>query len=320
MYSLPDFLNKQILFIQNELDHTYYLKLNNQNLVYAKDGQNENKISTHKLFAVFICGHTSFSTQLVKELIGRGVSIFFLKNNFETYAQIDAQAEGNYLLRHQQYHQSETDQLAVAKKIVKNKVQNQLRLIKKALADSDYLKMKKKLEQSLDQISNSQDLLALEANFSKMFFQEYFKPIGWVRRVPRAKPDIPNFLLDMGYTFLFNTVDALLRLHGFDTYKGVYHKLFFMRRSLACDLMEPFRCIIDKQLLKAYNLDQINPKDFKLDQINLTLDFQKRGKYAKIFSQTIMDHREDIFKYIRGYYLNLMRPEVYEFPTFKIQI
>jgi CRISPR-associated protein Cas1 len=55
-----------------------------------------------------------------------------------------------------------------------------------------------------------------------------------------------------------------LRLYGFDVYKGFYHKLFFNRKSLASDIMEPFRCVIDKALLKAFNLKQINEKDFKI--------------------------------------------------------
>ena len=58
----------------------------------------------------------------------------------------------------------------------------------------------------------------------------------------------------------FNCMDSLLRLYGFDTYKGFYHKLFFQRKSLACDVMEPFRCVIDKQILKAFNLGQIDEK------------------------------------------------------------
>ena len=52
--------------------------------------------------------------------------------------------------------------------------------------------------------------------------------------------------MDIGYTYLFNFIDALLRLYGFDTYLGFYHKEFYQRKSLVCDVVEPFRCIIDK--------------------------------------------------------------------------
>ena len=72
--------------------------------------------------------------------------------------------------------------------------------------------------------------------------------------------------MDIGYTQIFNFIDSILRLYGFDTYKGVYHKLFFARKSLACDIEEPFRSIIDKALLKAHNLNQINPDDFVFEK------------------------------------------------------
>ena len=70
-------------------------------------------------------------------------------------------------------------------------------------------------------------LLGVEGNYSKYFFKTYLVPAGWRRRAPRTKEDIPNLLMDIGYTYLFNFIDSLLRLHGFDTYKGYYHKLFF---------------------------------------------------------------------------------------------
>ena len=57
--------------------------------------------------------------------------------------------------------------------------------------------------------------------------------------------------LDIGYTMLFNIVDAMLQIYGFDTYYGVFHRCFYMRKSLVCDIMEPMRPIIDYEIRKA---------------------------------------------------------------------
>ncbi|RJQ31647.1 hypothetical protein C4572_02115 [Candidatus Parcubacteria bacterium] len=146
----------------------------------------------------------------------------------------------------------------------------------------------------------------------------YFSGINWRRRSPRTKQDIPNFLMDSGYTFLFNFVEALLKLHGFDTYKGFYHKLFFQRKSLACDIMEPMRCLIDKQILKSYNLKQIKEEDFKIENGKYVLPFENNSKYASIFMETIMDRKEDIFSYVHGFYKFMMCPEKNNFPEFKL--
>src|SRR5690606_28795435 len=119
---------------------------------------------------------------------------------------------------------------------------------------------------------------------------------------PRAKSDELNVLMDIGYTLLFNFMDAILRLYGFDVYKGFYHKLFFQRKSLACDIVEPFRCLIDASLLKMHNLKQLDRKDFKLSKGKVFLPYNKQGKYLRLFSDTIMDNKEDIFDYVRTFY------------------
>ena len=68
------------------------------------------------------------------------------------------------------------------------------------------------------------------------------------------KSDYINVTLDIGYTMLFNMVDAILQVYGFDTYYGVFHRCFYMRKSLVCDIMEPMRPIIDYEIRKAANV------------------------------------------------------------------
>jgi CRISPR-associated protein Cas1 len=51
-------------------------------------------------------------------------------------------------------------------------------------------------------------------------------------------------------------------MYGFDVYVGILHTQFFHRKSLVCDLEEPFRPIGDAAILKAMNLGQVSEKDF----------------------------------------------------------
>lgn len=100
--------------------------------------------------------------------------------------------------------------------------------------------------------------------------------------MPRTRNDIPNLLLDIGYTMVYNIIEAHCNLYGFDIYKGVYHTAFYERKSLVCDLVEPFRCLIDRQLRKSYNLGQIDEKDFVFKQGEYSILMDKRVKYLKI--------------------------------------
>jgi len=318
MLTLPDFKQKQILFVQTDNNVENKIKFHNENIVFLKDDKVENRASCHKVFSVFIIGNLSITTGLIKQCKSFGISLFFLNPNFNLYARINALAEGNYLLRMKQYSLTEKQELEISKNIVLNKVKNHLSLLK----SRNLLPVKNFNEEFFNKIKNAPDnqsLLGIEGNFSKDFFKIYFKDLNWYARLPRVKPDIPNFLLDMGYTFLFNFVDALLCLFGFDTYKGFYHKLFFQRKSLVCDMIEPFRGIIDREVLKIHTLKIVKEDDFKVINGKFVLrNFKNNYKYARIFAEALMKNKEAIYLYIQKFYRFLMDSQKNKFPYFKI--
>ena len=57
---------------------------------------------------------------------------------------------------------------------------------------------------------------------------QMFSNVSWKGRKPRIKCDYVNVTLDIGYNLLFNMVDSLLQVYGFDVYCGIYHKEFYM--------------------------------------------------------------------------------------------
>jgi CRISPR-associated protein Cas1 len=318
MLTLPDFKQKQILFIRTERDVENKIKLQNDNIVFTKDGKVVNRASCYRIFAVFIVGDIAITSQLIKSGLKYGISFFFLKNNLEAYASISAAAEGNYLLRMRQYTMTDREEMFIAKQILKNKIRNQLRLLKSKKLEMEHIKNEDEMMRTIDMAESNDSLLGIEGSMSKEFFGAYFKQIGWGTRMPRVKPDIPNFLLDIGYTMIFNFIDSLLRLYGFDTYKGNYHKLFFQRKSLSCDIVEPFRSIIDREVLKMYTLKKIDESLFEVLNGKITSSFQNSSKYAEIFLSAIMKNRESIYKYTQGFYRFVMNSEKNYFPEFKI--
>ncbi len=316
MLTLPDIKAKQVLFVQTEQGAKNRLFIKNENVVFEKNGEIVNQMSCHRVLAVFVVGDFSFTSGLVRECRKRMVSLLFLGGNFKTYGELNAKADGNYLLRGYQYATDAQKDLMIAKCLVKNKIENQIRLLQSTSKPISE-KTATRVFADIEAVKDPNLLLGIEGNVGKAFFKMYFDEIGWLRRIPRVKGDIPNFLLDMGYAFLFNFVDALLLLFGFDTYKGCYHKLFFQRKSLTCDLVEPFRCIIEKQLIKSYHLKQIDEKDFFIEQGKYTLKYSESQKYAKIFMEAIMDDREAIYLYVQKYYRFIMNKKN-EFPHFDI--
>ncbi len=257
---------------------------------------------------LFLIGNMSITSKLIQQAKKFGISIFLLNWSFQTYAEILALAEGNYQIRCKQYRMSSAEELMLAKKIVMNKLTNQAAVLASSATANpkDFINNEK-----IEVATSVKSLLGIEGSCASQYYKALFNSIGWYRRSPQTKEDIPNFLLDIGYTFLFNYVDSILRLFGFDTYKGVYHKLYFERKSLSCDLMEPLRPLIDRELVKAYHLKIVNEKDFQFKNgaFSLRKNQGLNKKYTRIFAQALMNNRDAIYMYLSSFYYHLINPK-----------
>ena len=138
-------------------------------------------------------------------------------------------------------------------------------------------------------------------------------------RIPKIKPDFVNSTLDIGYTILFNIIDCMLNLYGFDTYRGVYHREFYMRKSLSCDMMEPFRPLIDWQVRKAINLGQCKIEHFNECNGRYLLDIRHNKDYIAFLMKPLLDNKEEIFRYFQSYYRSFMKQKnISDFPKFRM--
>lgn len=318
MLSWPDFEEKQIIYIESgEIKN---LSIQNGNLASKEDGKTINQIPLSKIFAVFLEGSATFTSTLIRKLIKNGSILVLMTRDFRTYCILGGETEGNVLLREKQY--TDKNQLKKAQWIVSNKIQNQLALIKdirkKDEVQKKALKFLKESLEKIETINNPKSLLGIEGGASKMFFSAYFGKFKWHGRKPRTKFDEKNTLMDIGYTFLFNFIEAHLRLYGFDLYRGFYHTDFYQRKSLACDLIEPFRSIIDHALYRALALKQFDEKDFEVKNGEYHLKTGMGKKYIKIFLEAIMGRKEEIFKYLQTYYREIMKDQN-DYPEFLIK-
>jgi len=322
MLTMPDFREKTVVFFQASNDLEHKLKFLNQNVVFSKDDKTETKVSCHRLLALFIVGDFSLTTQLIQKCGRYGISLVLLKRNFSTYASFFANAEGNVLLRMKQYSCSPDFALEISKKLIENKVRNQLNLLRyigvDAIRDEERKVYRKRKVEEIKEAVGNKVLLGIEGSVSRDFFGLYFKELGWKKRAPRTKLDEINFLLDLGYSMLFNYIESLCRIFGFDVFKGVYHQEFYQRKSLVCDLIEPFRCIIDKTILKSFNLGQFNKSEFKSTKYRCSLTYEISSKYSHIFFKEILANKEDVYNFIKTYYYYILN-ETGDFPVFEIR-
>jgi CRISPR-associated protein Cas1 len=320
MLSLPDFEEKTVIFALLSRDDK--LSFKNDNVIIKNDGVIKHQSSCYRLFALFIVGHATITTGLLQRAKKFGFSIVLLNHNLNVYASWNTRTEGNTLLRKKQYFYSELD---IAHLLVRNKIAQQIAALERIREKSLELKEAiKQLKTYQDRVFNEppelKELLGLEGIASKVYFTQMFSDFNWSGRKPRVKHDITNCLLDNGYTLLFNLIEALLNVYGFDTYKGFYHQEFYQRKSLVCDLVEPFRPIVDYRIRKAYNLGQIKEEDFYVHQKQYRLKIPSSPNYSNWILQELLSHKQEIFLYIQSFYRAFMRSKpISEYPFFELQ-
>lgn len=167
-------------------------------------------------------------------------------------------------------------------------------------------------------ISDCNQLMGIEGAVAKSFFSAYFANYNWKGRHPRVKSDVLNVALDIGYTILFNFMECFVRMFGFDIYIGVYHRVWYKRKSLICDLIEPFRCIIDHATLLAFNRKQFSEKDFILLKNEYRLKNEHCAEYYNVYYEALIKYKAYFFNYVQQYYRCFMgRKSVQEYPKFQ---
>jgi len=280
------------------------------------------KLPFQKILALFIIGHVSITTPLIDKCTKYGIPIAVMKPNFRPVFFFSVTAEANFLLRKKQYELDKED-LQIPKILVTNKIRNQLRVLEKTrLKTVPIQKAKEQCADALPLVADAPDyntVMGIEGRVAKTYFSAYFEPLHWKARCPRAKTDPVNVTLDIGYTILFNYIEAFVRLFGFDPYMGVYHRLWFKRKSLICDLMEPFRCLIDQQVRKGFNTKQCKIDDFNLFKNEYVLKPEKNSEYTKMFYDVLIEQKIEVFRYVRDYYRCFMqRKNTPDYPQFLI--
>ena len=102
-------------------------------------------------------------------------------------------------------------------------------------------------------------------------------------------------------------ISEIILIMWFDTYVGYLHRQLNMRKSLVCDMVEPFRVLIDMQLKKGINLRQIKEDDFILINRQWRLRYENSAKYVRLFATPLLDNKDEIFRYISSFYCAFMK-------------
>lgn len=324
MLSHKDIDYRQFVLV-NSMDTGHELSVSKGNAIIKDDeGNTLTKLSKQKVLAIMVIGHCTFTTPLADFCHKNSIALIAVNSRLRPTFFISRFSEGNFLLRQRQHRVEPEMALYYSRHIVACKIFGHISQLKSVRKKSD------EQSQAIQQLegyyhdtyqANALDvLMGVEGNAAKLYFKNYFVNIqgmAWQGRKPRLKIDPINVVLDMGYTLLFNFVEVVVRLFGFDVYVGVLHQLWYQRKSLICDLVEPFRCIVEKQVVKSFRLGQFDSQHFSLSKSQYYLERKHYKSYYSILTTAIVEQKEPIFAYIRDYYRAFMKQSIEaELPVF----
>lgn len=302
----PEFAHSKIVIVWAMNKERISFKNDNM-IVEGASGETKLSVSCYKIFTVFVIGGTSITTGLIERSKRFGFSIVLFSAGFRLYQTINYETMGNTLLREKQYKTPQS--IYIARKIIENKLSNQIEVLKKIREDNaDGIEIIRGHLGALAEAEDISTIMGHEGVAAKTYFNRIFNIGDWKGRTPRLKRDPINLLLDIGYTVLFNYVEALLNLYGFDVFKGNLHQEFYKRKSLVCDMVEPFRPIIDYTTRKMLNLNQVSPKEWvRTHDGRILLNWQDSAKIVATYVQEISKYRQSMFRFIQGYYRWFMK-------------
>jgi len=232
----------------------------------------------------------SISAYLLKELSDNKINIIFCDEKHNPFGELSS-----YYSRHntskkikEQISWKQREKDALWTRIVKNKIMNQALMLEKIHSDKYDLVLSYMDEVTLGDKTNR------EGHSAKVYFSALFG-----KNFVRNNQDEINAALNYGYAILLSTVNKEIISNGYLTQLGIHHKNEFNEFNLTCDLMEPFRIIIDNFVY--FNRDRKLDSSYKLDLVNVFNNaYRYRGKkyvlkdIIKMFVKTTLESIHDI--------------------------
>ena len=140
--------------------------------------------------------------------------------------------------------------------IVINKIKNQAKLLKNIGNERYKMLVEYVQEVELDDVTNR------EGHSAKVYFNSLFG-----LDFTRDKVCDINMALDYGYTILLSAFNRAISSLGYLNQLGIKHKNEYNYFNLGCDLMEPFRVLIDAFVYE--HKERIFDSEYKKDLVQL---------------------------------------------------
>ena len=282
------------VLIIDEYGSVIHKKYKRVAIVNAKKKLKE-EVPIKRIRTLVVLTRTSFSTEVIKELVSSGIEILLCGYLGRPYAKISgARIGGTSQNRKLQYKSLDSEiSTKIVKSLLKAKITNQLSNIKyyakskRIYGTRDVEDTISKLDEILKVLDsvkeepiekNRMKLMNLEAQAAKEYFAFlsllYGNRLNFYSRDYRSD-DILNVLLNVGYNIISLWYWIFVEHFSLDPYEGYLHVERPGRLSLVYDLMEPARPIVDRLTLSYIFSHGLDNERFFLKRYQVIAEFKK---------------------------------------------
>ena len=250
-----------------------YLRRDGKTLKVMKGSEMRDQIPAEGLKRLVLIGWVSLSGGVLDFLIQNRIECVFMTPTGRFRARLALDEHRHVGLRRAQYLRLSDHGFALgtARIIVRGKLRNMISFLRLRARRYGDEKLKiaavqlKGLLSSIDGIHDMEVLRGMEGAGARIYFQAFpnmlrndaFEFNGRNRRPPL---DPVNALLSFVYTLLTNEVLSAVKACGLDPYLGSLHEVSHGRPSIACDLVEEYRCFLgDRLVLGLINRRAVRP-------------------------------------------------------------
>jgi len=261
-------------------DETACLTLDGETVVCKSEGKEPLKVPFANLESIFCFSYLGCSPALMGKAAESGTPIVFFTPSGRFLARVTGKCQGNVYTRVGQLDCFNKNSLTLIQNNIAAKLLNTRFLLERSLRDNENMPRKGEVEEFSALLkerinlvyatSDTEVLRGIEGVSAKKYFElfgclllnkkEIFHISGRSKHPPT---DAVNAVLSFLYSMATNDIASALEGVGLDSYIGFYHTLRSGRASLACDLVEEVRCIVDRLVISLINLRVLDEGDFE---------------------------------------------------------
>ncbi len=281
------------IYVTNE---QAYLTLDGENLVCKIEKEEKLRIPFENIENIVCFNYIGCSPALMGKCVSKTIPINFISPQGKFLAKVCGETKGNVFLRVAQIEQFRENGLFLTQNTMAAKFSNTKQLIRRTLHDNVSLRNDPEIQDTLERLSDGihnifktetiEEAVGIEGNCARAYFSIFNKlitnpkvPFTFEFRTKRPPLDPINAVLSFVYTLATSEFASALETVGLDSYIGFCHALRSGRNSLACDLVEEVRCIVERFVITLLNLQIIGEADFEKQisgSVLLNLDGRKK--------------------------------------------